>query len=125
MNGVHYVLYYRHQELGEEVGQMRIGIVGGLDRVESLYGQLAEEAGHEAVFHDGHVGGRGTQALARLVDGCDVVVVVTDVNSHGAVQFARRRMRRRGRTPLLLRRFGPARFVTLLAALNVREGIAV
>jgi hypothetical protein len=104
---------------------MRVGIVGGLERAEPLYQRLAEREGHEAVLHDGHLAGRGAETLARLVDRCDVVVILTDVNSHGAVRFARERLRRSGRAPLLLRRFGLARFATLLAALNARQSVAV
>ena len=94
---------------------MRVGVVGGLERVEPHYERLAMEAGHEAVFHPGHVGGRGRASLAQLVDRCDVVIIITDVNSHGAVQFARQRMRLIGREPLLVR---PSRFASLLGELG-------
>lgn len=103
---------------------MVVGIVGGLDRVEPRYERLAQAAGHEAVFHDGHVGGRGRAALAQLVDRCDLVVIVTDVNSHGAVQFARHRLRGLGREPLLLRRCGPGRFSAILDALSKGRAVA-
>ena len=99
---------------------MRIGIVGGLGRAEPYYGRMATAAGHEALFHDGEVTGRGARALERVVDRCELIVIVTDVNSHGAVQQARRRLREQGRSPLLLRRLGPARFAALLSALNAR-----
>jgi hypothetical protein len=98
--------------------EMRVGIVGGLDRVEPHYERLAIEAGHEAMFHDGHVGGRGRLSLERLVERCDVVIIITDVNSHGAVQFARQRLRLIGREPLLFRRCGPSRFASLLGELS-------
>jgi hypothetical protein len=100
---------------------MRVGIVGGLDRVEPHYERLALEAGHEALFHDGHVGGRGRLSLERLVERCDVVIIITDVNSHGAVQFARQRLRLSGREPVLLRRCGPSRFASLLGELSGRR----
>jgi hypothetical protein len=100
---------------------MRVGIVGGLARSEPHYSRLARAAGHEAVFHEGHVNGRQMRMLEQLLDRCDLVIIVTDVNSHGAVQLARRRLKERGRTPLLLRRCSPARFAQLLAALEVRE----
>ena len=102
---------------------MLVGIVGGLGRAESLYRQLATEAGHEVAFHDGDVGGRGAHALAQLVERCDVVVLVTDVNSHGAVRYARARLKKVGRSPLLVRRFGLERFSVLLDALSVRSAV--
>lgn len=97
---------------------MRIGLIGGLERAERLYLHLATSAGHEVLFHDGETSKRGVRALEHLVARSDLVVIVTDVNSHGAAQLARRRLRERGRSPLLLRRCGLARFATLLAALE-------
>lgn len=72
---------------------MIIGIVGGLGRSEPHFGRLAAGAGHEVMFHDGGIRGRGARALEHVVDRCELVVIVTDVNSHAAVQLARRRLR--------------------------------
>ncbi len=99
---------------------MRVGVIGGLERSEPLYGRLAAAHHHEAVFHGGGMSGHGRRALERLVARCDLVVIVTDVNSHGAVQLARRLLREKGRSPLLMRRCGVARFIALLAALDER-----
>jgi len=107
---------------GEAV--VRIGIIGGLDRSGPLFGQLAHAAGHEALFHDGGVGARGVRGLEWLVEHADLVVILTDVNSHGAVRLARRMLRERGRSAVLLRRCGAARFAQLLAALGERHRLA-
>lgn len=96
---------------------MHIGFVGGIERGESHYQALAARAGHVVEFHYGHVGGRGSPALESLIERSDVVVVLTDVNSHGAVQLARRLVRRSGVRLLLLRRCGLARFGELVASL--------
>jgi len=100
---------------------MRIGIVGGLDRLEPLFARMAEAAGHEALFHHGATNASGVRALASLVEHSDLVVILTDVNSHGAVRLARQTLRERGRSPVLLRRCGAARFGALLAALGARD----
>ncbi len=100
---------------------MRLGIIGGVERSEQHYERLAVAAGHEVVFHPGHMAGRGSLGLESLVGSCDVVVIVTEVNSHGAVQTARKLMRGRGRSPLLVRRFGLSRFAALLLTLSERE----
>lgn len=94
---------------------MKVGIVGGVDRAEALYVRLARKAGHEIEFHDGSLRGRGSSALEGLVDRCDLVVVVTEVNSHGAVLLTRRLMREAGRSPILLRRFGVSRLMRVMA----------
>ena len=100
---------------------MRIGIVGGVERSESAYRELAEDAGHELIFHSGHLAGRGSDSLSELVRGADLLIVVTDVNSHGAVQLARRTARKFGVALVLQRRCSPSRFASLLEAYAARE----
>jgi hypothetical protein len=94
---------------------MHIGIVGGLDRNEGVYQGLAQRAGHSFEHHNGHLVGRGTASLDTLVERCDVVVVVTDVNSHAAVWRARRIAKQRGIRCLLMSRCGPSKFTALLS----------
>jgi ethanolamine utilization protein EutP (predicted NTPase) len=101
-------------------GLMRIGIVGGLDRAESLFAQLATAAGHQALFHDGSMTASGVRALLRVLEHADLVLLLTDVNSHGAVRHARQVLREQGRAPVLMRRCGSARFAALLATLETR-----
>lgn len=100
---------------------MRIGIVGGITRSERALRAAAAEHGHELAFHDGEVGGRGSDALVELVRGVDVVIVVTDVNSHGAVLLARRVARRLDRHIQLHRRLSPRRLATLARAFGAGE----
>jgi hypothetical protein len=96
---------------------MHIGIVGGLDRNGGFYADLAARAGHRFEHHDGHLAGRGTASLGALVERCDVVIVVTDVNSHAAVWRARRLVKQRGTRLLLMSRCGPSKFSSLLEQL--------
>lgn len=96
---------------------MQIGMIGGLDRNESAYAALAERAGYGFEHHNGHLAGRGSSTLEALVDRSDVVVVVTGVNSHGAVWLARRLARQRGRLCYVMTRCGPSKFVELLDGL--------
>lgn len=105
---------------------MRIGMVGGLDRNEGAYAELARRAGYRFEHHNGHLAGRGSATLDALVDRCDVVVVVTDVNSHGAAWRARRLARQRGSQCLVMSRCGPTKFVELLVELSraSRPGLA-
>jgi hypothetical protein len=94
---------------------MHIGIVGGLDRNEGFYEDLAKRAGYGFEHHNGHLAGRGTASLGTLVERCDVVIVVTDVNSHAAVWRVRRLTKQRGTRCILLSRCGPSKFTALLA----------
>lgn len=93
---------------------MRIGIVGGLDRSELSYERLARDHGHEVEVHDGDMRGTAVAALAGLVDRPDLVVIVTDINSHNAVRQTRKLLRTHPRRSLLVRRLGLSRFLALL-----------
>ena len=94
---------------------MHIGIVGGLDRNEGFYQDLAQRAGHHFEHHNGHLAGRGAASLGTLVERCDVVIVVTDVNSHAAVWRVRRLAKQRGNRVILMSRCGPSKFTALLS----------
>jgi hypothetical protein len=100
---------------------MRIAFVGGLHRNENQMVEIAERAGHALDFHPGVVGGRGAGELRAAIERADFVVIVTDVNSHGAVQLAKKLCQKLGRGSLVVRRCGAARFRQLLDAIAARE----
>lgn len=100
---------------------MRIGWIGGRERNETALERIAEQSGHTLEFHSGHVGGRGADTIRTLVERSDFLVIVTDVNSHGAVLLAKKAAAQLGRSSLVIRRCGSARFQALLEAINVRE----
>jgi hypothetical protein len=99
---------------------MHIGWIGGIERNEAQLAAQAAAAGHELEFHPGHLGGRGSAELRRLVERSDLVIILTQVNSHGAVQLAKRWARHRGRSHVVLRRCNGRAFERLLEALDVR-----
>jgi hypothetical protein len=101
---------------------MRIGLVGGIDRNEPVYRNIAERGGHSLTFHSGRIGGRGSDALALLARSVDFLIVVTDVNSHGAVHIARRAARHYGVPLVLRRRCSPARLAALVAGMSLAGG---
>lgn len=100
---------------------MRIGWIGGRERNEGQLERIAEGRGHELEFHSGHVGGRGANDLRALVERSDFLVIVTDVNSHGAVLLTKKLAQRLGRASLVIRRCGTSRFSSLLEALEIRD----
>ncbi|MEI8255702.1 MAG: DUF2325 domain-containing protein [Deltaproteobacteria bacterium] len=102
---------------------MRIGFVGGVERNEADLRRIARAAGHEVEVHPGHTGGRGTAAIERVVARCDVVLILVEVNSHGAVHTAKRTAQKYGRPAIVLRHCGPARFERLLAELSTPVGL--
>jgi hypothetical protein len=94
---------------------MRIGLIGGVERSEAAYRELADRHGHQLEFHSGHTGGRGSTRLTMIGRSVELLIVVTDVNSHGAVQLARKVARANGIPVVLHRRCSPARFGEILA----------
>jgi hypothetical protein len=93
---------------------MRIGIVGGLCRAESELSREARRAGHEIEFHDGQLRGPSAGALESLIGRADVVVVVTDVNSHAAMHRTKELLRKSGRDAVFLRKASKSRLRQLL-----------
>jgi hypothetical protein len=97
---------------------MHIVIVGGVERGEQRYAAVAANRGHSFEFHGGDMAGRGSASLEALVERSDLVICVTDVNSHAAVLGARRYARAHGRRCLLTRRLGLSRFRAFLGELE-------
>ncbi len=100
---------------------MRIAVIGGLDRTEQELGSIAARSGHVVELHGGYMHGRGGETLKSAITRADLVILVTDVNSHGAVQLARKLCQRAGKSPLLVRRCGAARFSQIAEALHIQE----
>jgi hypothetical protein len=96
---------------------MKIAWIGGVERSEGQLKRVASAAGHDLVMHDGDMHGRGLHEIRAAVERADFVIVVTDVNSHGAAIYARRLCQKLGREVLVLRRCGVARFQQLLEAM--------
>ena len=103
---------------------MHIGIVGGVERGEQRYAAVAASLGHTFEFHGGNTAGRGSDSLEALVERADIVICVTDVNSHAAVIGARRYARAHGRRCVLTRRVGLSRFRALLAGIDTPNQLA-
>jgi hypothetical protein len=96
---------------------MRIAIVGGVERAEPELARIANELGHDLEYHPGHMGGRGSNGLRRMIERCELVLIVTEVNSHGAVQVAKREARASGRPVRIVRKCGAAFFRELATSL--------
>jgi hypothetical protein len=104
---------------------MRIGVIGGLDRSVTALAALAQTQGHEVQFHTGVMAGPASGAALRaLVARSELVVIVTDINSHNAVRAARREARLRNRTLRIVRKMGVTQFAALLQGVGAGAGVA-
>lgn len=95
---------------------MRVLVVGGVRSAEESIARRAAALGHEVEFHRGDVGGRRAQELDARIRRCDVAIVVTRTNSHGAMHIAKRAAARLGRRAIIVRTCGASRFGALLEA---------
>jgi hypothetical protein len=102
-----------------EVVTMHIALIGGVERNENALAKLARDRGHTLDFHGGHTRGRGIDELHRVVERADLVLITTDVNSHNAVQVARKLARKQGIECVMMRSCNPTRFRELLETLPV------
>jgi hypothetical protein len=103
---------------------MRIAVVGGMERHETEIARRASALGHEVEFHRGRVGGRGAGELEAIVWRADLVVVVTGLNSHGAMYLAKRTAARGRRPALIARTCSPSSFSAILASLSTKPAAA-
>ena len=65
--------------------------------------------------------GRGMDGIRTAISRSSLVVIVTDVNSHGAVHLAKKVSRQLDRPSLIIQNFGAARLSRLLDALEQRR----
>jgi hypothetical protein len=101
------------------IDSMRIGIIGGVDRSGSLLQEVAEARGHQLELHTGVMASAvAASSLRALIARSELVVVVTDVNSHNAVRSARREAKLHNRPLRIVRRMGSAQFAALLRGLG-------
>jgi hypothetical protein len=97
---------------------VRIAVIGGLERHEPEIERRASAFGHAVEFHRGRVGGRHAEELEAMVQRCDVTIIVTQVNSHGAMHLAKRAAGRFSRPALIARTCGPSSFSAILDSLE-------
>jgi Uncharacterized protein conserved in bacteria (DUF2325) len=97
---------------------VRIAVVGGLERHEAEIRKRAAGLGYNVEFHRGRVGGRHTEELEAVVHRCDLAIIVTEVNSHGAMYIAKKAATRAGRPALISRTCGPSRFSAILESMG-------
>lgn len=98
--------------------RIRVVVVGGLSRTADLWSRAGRSLGVELEHHDGQVGGRGAQEIMAAVRRADIVVIITDPNSHGGVAVARRAAISAARPHLLVKHLRPGGLEAVLDAIR-------
>ena len=101
---------------------MRIAVIGGREKSDEPLLRIAARYGTEVEFHPGDLHG-GTADLKAAVARSTFVVIVTEINSHGAVIAAKRAARHFGRPTLVIRKLTVARLRGLLDALAKHQAL--
>jgi hypothetical protein len=100
---------------------VHVAIIGGLERHEPEIERRASQMGHTVEFHRGRVGGRRSEELVAVVSRSDAVIIVTQVNSHGAMHLAKRVAVRNARPALITRTCSPSSFPAIVGSLESRH----
>ncbi len=103
--------------------KLRVAFVGGVQCVDRQLVALGDELGVEVEVHQGRMNSQSKQRLVALIARANVMVLVTGVNSHGAVSIATREAERSGTEVRILKFCGSSRARSLLSEL-VQAGAA-
>lgn len=101
---------------------MRIAVIGGREKSDEPLFWIAARYGTEVEFHAGDLHG-GVAELKAIVGRATFVVIVTEINSHGAVAAAKRAARYHRRPTLVMRKLTVARLRGLLDALTRHQTV--
>ncbi len=88
---------------------LKVALIGGLDRLENQYRSVFESLGTmKFYFHTGCCSGSGANRLRASAQDADIVVFITRVNSHNALNVIKGICRKSGKSFLALRETNPA-----------------
>jgi hypothetical protein len=97
--------------------RLHVAFVGGVECVDRQLIALGDELGIDVEVHHGHMKGQSKQRLVALIARTNILVLVTGVNSHGAVSIAKREAVRSGAEVRILKFCGSSRARALLSEL--------
>ncbi len=104
---------------------MRIAIIGGREKNQSDLIQIAKAAGYELEFHDGQPASGSSHTIRNIVARAELVVVITEINSHSGVFIAKKEAQRFKKPTMVIRSFSSARLRGLIDALDRRRDSAL
>lgn len=102
---------------------LKVALIGGLDRLETRYRKAFSSLGAELYFHPGHCAGCGSNRLRSAANSADIVIFITTVNSHNALQVVKGLCKKSGKRFIVVRETGPERICSGIAG-QLRDGIA-
>jgi hypothetical protein len=94
---------------------LRVAVIGGLTRATDQWRRAGEAIGVEVEHHDGQSAGRRSGDIASIVRRADIVLIITDLNSHNGVAVARKSALAHARPHLLVKRLRPDGLASAIA----------
>lgn len=107
------------------IARLKVAVVGGLTRATEQWRRAGRAIGVELEHHDGQSAGRRAADIQAIVRRADVVLIITDLNSHNGVAQARRAALAHARPHLLLRRLRPDGVAKAIAEALASRPLAV
>ncbi|MBF0313431.1 MAG: DUF2325 domain-containing protein [Oligoflexia bacterium] len=83
-----------------------LALVGGLERMALKYKQIVEEMGISFLYHNGECSG-GSTPLKTIVQKSDVVLFITNVNGHGALDIVKKSCKKLNKGFMAINKCGP------------------
>jgi hypothetical protein len=93
----------------------RVAVIGGLTRATDLWTRAGDALGIVLEHHDGRAEGRGVGEIAAMVRRAEVVVIITEPNSHAGVAAARRAATAAAKPYTLIKRLRPNGLAAVIA----------
>lgn len=95
--------------------RLRVAFVGGVECVERQLIAAGDELGVDVEVHPGHMKGPMKDRLVALIARAHVLVLVTGVNSHGAVGVAKRAAAKSGAEVRIVKFCGSSKARSILS----------
>lgn len=95
--------------------RIRVAVIGGLTRATDLWSEAGRAMGVHLEHHDGRSQGRRADDIASMIRRADVVVIITDPNSHNGVTIARKTALAAGKPHRLVKHLRPAGLAAVLS----------
>jgi ribosome-interacting GTPase 1 len=100
---------------------VRVAVVGGLSRAGDLWSRAGDALGIALEHHDGRTSG-GVHEIVAVVRRADVVVIITDPNSHNGVAAARRAAIAAAKPLVMVKHLRPGGLAEVLAPVLAAAG---
>ena len=99
-----------------ELNQLKVAVVGGIDRMKPKYKNIIDDMGGQLLYHNGKCSGQRSVALRATICDADIVVFITTINSHNALHITKAECKKTGKQFIAMRETSPNRLKQLISS---------